>query len=264
MKQGENTLDGFPQDVTETLIAYLSRDLSVDRREAFEARILEDEFFSQQIEQATVALLDAYTDGSLPRELHKRLTPWVSKSGYGRQHIAVNRSLQQMSSRSARRGSRKTIWTLAVAACLLLAAVPMVLVRRHTAPSLVAKLEPKPGPAKALAPSETTILLVAQRLRSAEPHVQSPGSYRIRRDFPVRLQIVLPSSRLRDSYSVTIRSSNSKTLIAQFAAVRVQGPTEAPYVEIVLPPNTLASAEYTADVYAPDDVFRLQFSTDSF
>jgi hypothetical protein len=260
MKQGEEILDGFPQDVTEQLVAYLSRDLSADQREAFETRILEDEFFSQQIEEAQSALLEAYAEGSLPREVRERLTPWASSSSYARQHIAISRSLERISSSSPRRGARNgTVWLFAIAACLLLAAISTMFVRRHTAPSLVAKLEPQHRPAPAPAPPENTILLIAERLRGASPSAPSVETYRIREDSPLRLQIVLPSSRLSSSYSVVVRSDQDSKLMVKFATVKVQGPAQASYVEVVLPPHSLISGEYIADVRAPGDLFHLRF-----
>jgi hypothetical protein len=132
-------------------------------------------------------------------------------------------------------------------------------VRRHSAPSLVAKLEPHHRPALAPAPPENTILVIAERLRGAKSSAQSPETYRIREDSPLRLQIVLPSSRLSNSYSVIVRSDQNSTLMAQFATVNVQGPAEAPYVEIVLPPHTLPSGEYITDVRTQGDLFRLRF-----
>jgi anti-sigma-K factor RskA len=262
MKKGDEILDGFPQDVIAKLVAYLSGSLSADQRELFEARILEHEFFSQQIEEAQFALLEAYAEGSLPREVHEHLTPWASSSDYARQHIAISRSLERISSSSSLRGVRnRTVWLLAIAACLLLAAFSPMFLQRHSAPSVVAKLEPQRGATPAPAPPENTILLIAERLRGANSSTLSLETYQIREDSPLRLQIVLPSSRLSSSYSVVVRSDRNNKLMAQFAPVKVQGLAGTPYVEVVLPPHTLPSGEYTADVRSPADLFHLRFRT---
>jgi hypothetical protein len=259
MKQGEEILDGFPQDVNEKLVAYLSRDLSANQREAFENRILEDEFFSQQIEEAQFALLEAYAEGSLPPEVHERLTPWAASSNYAREHLSITRRLKKLSSPSAHRRVRSaTLWLFAAAACLLFAALPWVFLRRHPSPPNVAKLEPQHVPAPA-ATTPNTILLVAERLRGAGPPVQPLETFPIEGSIPLRLQIVLPASHSSNTYSVVVRHITNSRPVARFAGIKTQGPAQTPHIEVILPAHTLQSGEYMADVETPGDLFHVPF-----
>lgn len=261
MKQGDEILDGFPQDVTAQLIAYLSGDLSVDQREAFEARVLEDEFFSQRVEEARFALLEAYAEGSLPRNIHERIAPWAASTDYARQYLGITRSLERLSSATQRRGMRSgTFWLIAIAVGLFLAVVSSTFLRLRTVPTpTVAKLEARHRQLPLPATQDNIILLVAQRLRGAGPSAEPPATYRIHAGTPLRIQIILPASYTSNTYSVVVKDQPNSAPVARFTGVNVQGPIQARYVEVNLPAHTLQSGKYLADVDAPGDHYDVAF-----
>jgi hypothetical protein len=74
----------------------------------------------------------------------------------------------------------------------------------------------------------------------------------------VRLQVVLPASHTNDDYAVAIRRIGTETVM-DFPKVAVQGPAQAPFLEVTLPPDTLKAGEYATDISAPNDFYKVRF-----
>lgn len=259
MSKGDFHLDGSPQDARAMLIAYITGTLSPEERESFDRRVLEDEFFSQQIEELQFQLVDEYVAGSLPEPLRHAVGAWIASSEHWKQHAEITRALVKLSSSSADRRALRRVATTVAAAIFVTAAITYSWVRLHrtnSAPRTVATVAVNAQHPAAHRPD--TVLLIAERLRSVTPSDTKPLVYRVHRDTPVRLQVVLPPSHTSNDYAVALRQEQTGQL-TNLPRTTVQGPTQAPFLELMLPPNTLKAGNYTAQVSAPNDSYQLRF-----
>jgi hypothetical protein len=261
MNKGERILDGIPHDVTAQLLAYLGRNLSTEEREAFESRLLEEEFFSRQIEQAEFLLLEEYAEGSLPEEVRTRLADWIDSSADARRQVEITRSLRRIATSPAkRRAPRVQWWAMVAAACIAAVALLPLLHRRHSsAPTpLVARNTPNAVPSSPTA--EDTILLVAERLRGAAP-APARVAYSVHPERTVRLQIVVPSAQIGSVYTVVVRPEGVNTPVARFETVPVQGSPQAKFIQVKLPAHMLEAGDYAVELSAPGERFDVPFRT---
>jgi anti-sigma-K factor RskA len=259
MNKGDFILDGSPQDVRATLIAYITKTLSSEERERFERRVLEDDFFSRQIEEAQFALVEEYLTGSLPQPLHHDVAAWVASSEHWTRHAEITRSLVKLSSSSRSRHTfRRVLVGIAAVVCVAagIASSWLHLRKPGSAVQTVAKVEVSSENSPTHPPD--TVLLVAERLRSAEPVDRKPLVYRVHSGVPVRLQVILPASHTNPHYAVAIRQ-NGTGIVMNFSEATVRGPAQAPFLELILPPNTLKAGEYAADISAPNDSYAVRF-----
>ena len=259
MSRGDFTLDESPQDTRAMLIAYITSTLSSEQRESFERRILEDEFFSRQIEEAQFALVDEYVAGSLPELLRRDVGAWIASSEHWRRHAKITRSLVKLSSSLANRRVVRRVLMSVSAAVFVTAAVTYSWSRlRMVTPETqtVAKVDVSSKPNHVHPPD--TVLLVAERLRSATSPHSKPLVYQVQSGVPVRLQVVLPASHTSNDYSVTIRQDETG-LVINFPKTTVRGPAQPPFLELMLPSNTLKAGDYAAEVSAPNDSYEVRF-----
>jgi anti-sigma-K factor RskA len=259
MSKGDFILDGSPQDARATLIAYITRTLSWEERERFERRVLEDDFFSRQIEEAQFALVEEYLTGSLPQPLHHDVAAWIASSEHWTRHAEITRSLVKLSSFSPSRHTlRRVLVGIAAVICVAagIAYSWLHLRKPSSAAQTVAKVEVSRENTSTHPPD--TVLLVAERLRSAEPADRRPPVYQVHSGVPVRLQVVLPASHANHDYAVAIRQ-NGTGIVMNFSGAKVQGPAQAPFLELILPPNTLKAGEYAAVITAPNDSYTVRF-----
>lgn len=251
-------MDDVPQDVIELLLAYLGAELSSEGRDEFELRMLTDDQFSSQVENARVLLLQGYADGSLEPPVERRVRAWVTASPHAQEEVAIERTLRRIAVRHepSKQLRRSLLILMPLAACLV-AALLFPLLRNRTAPN---SYGPTSGTHPTSSPTtpqpEQTILLVAQRLRGSLP----PGSnYHLHTGAAPRLQIVLPSSHSAQQYRVIVTRAGADRPIANFTNIPVQGTAQAPFLETTLPLHALSIGTYIVELNAPDDSFRLQF-----
>lgn len=259
MSRGDFILDGSPQDARTTLIAYITDTLSPEERESFERRVLEDDFFSLQIEEAEFVLVEEYVAGSLPEPLRHDIAAWVASSEHWTRHAEITRSLVKMSSSSRTRYAfRRVLMGIAAVVCMAAGITYSWLHLRKpgSAAQTVAKVEVSGESTQAHRPD--TVLLVAERLRSAEPADRKPLVYRVHSGVPVLLQVVLPASHTNNYYAITIRQ-NGIGIVANFPKATVRGAAQAPFVQVILSPNTLKAGKYAAVVSAPNDSYEVRF-----
>jgi hypothetical protein len=258
MSRGDFTLDGSPQDARATLIAYITHTLSPEERESFERSVLDDDFFSGQIGDAEFVLVDEYVAGSLPEPLRHAVAAWVASSEHWSRHAEITRSLVKVSSSLRGRHFRRVLVGIAAVVCVA-AGIAYSLLRPQkpgSAAQTVAKAEVSGEHIQA--PPPDTILLVAERLRSAGAADRKALVYQVHSGAPVRLQIVLPASHTNSDYAVAIRRSGTG-MVMNFPKATVRGPAQTSFLELILPPNTLKAGEYAADVSAPNDSYEVRF-----
>jgi len=259
MNKGEPILDSIPQDIGTLLIDYVSNALSADERDAFEKRLLEDEFFHRKVEEAEFLLLEAYAEGALPAPVHDRVAAWVASSPHHRRQVEITRSLRRLSAadKTGPSSSRLRLW--AVAAAVGIAAVSLfpLLLRRHTPPpalQLTATNSVAPLP---LTAREDTILLVAERLRGAKP--AEPSTFQVHAQSAVRLQIIIRSAHATDVYAMDLRGDGTSAPAMHFNALKLQGTPTARFLEVTIPPHTLEPGSYVAEITAPSERFSIPF-----
>lgn len=259
MNKGELTLDGIPHDVTTKVLDYLGDSLSAEERDAFEARLLGDELFSRQVEEAEFLLLEAHADGSLPGSVRERIADWIASSPSARRQVEITRALRRITAPGAsRRAPHLLLWALAAAACIAAIAIFPILHRRHTASPAVLTARNTPV-VVSTPPAEDTILLVAERLRGATQEAPSLLPYPVHPGRPVRLQIVIPSAHTGNLYALTVRREGDDKPVAQFDAIRARESSQAPFIEMMLAPDTLHPGSYVADLSAPSEHFEVAF-----
>ena len=251
-------MDDRHQDVADQLLAYLGHELSPEDRDAFERRLLTDELFSAQVENARFLLVESYSEGALEPEAERQIRNWVAQSPHAQTEWAISRTLRQIAARKeSSRSLRRALWMLVpLAACLLIAVlIPVLRNQRGSAPAVTMAVN-HPAPSPVNPQPEETIVLVAQRLRGRLP---SPVSYPSHPGLATRLQIVLPASHSADQYSVRVDRAGASASVVQFTHIPVQGTPPAPFVEIRLPLGALSLGNYTVAVTAPGDSFRIAF-----
>jgi hypothetical protein len=107
-----------------------------------------------------------------------------------------------------------------------------------------------------------TILLAAERMRDS----QTPGpanTYTVHTGSPTHLQIMIPTSARDTTYTISLQGNAlGSPSPLHFAGVRPQGDTNAPYLELTLPPGTLSFDRYTLQLNSPTGSYRLSFNVE--
>src|ERR1700744_2763554 len=119
------------QKVRNALLAYIGGALSADDRETFDRRLLENEEFSRQVEEAEFELVEAYADRTLPAEERAIVGPWITGSPKRHGKAAITAALRARAIEASKIHIVKrrvvSVWLWAgVAACIaLLATLPL-------------------------------------------------------------------------------------------------------------------------------------------
>jgi len=258
MNKGEPILDGIPQDIGNLLIDYVSNALSADERDAFETRLLEDEFFHRKVEEAEFLLLEAYAEDALPAPVHDRVAAWIASSPHHQRQVEITRSLRRLSAADKTSTvSRLRLWALAAAVGIAAVSLFPLLLRRHTPPpppqlTATNSVAPLPLPTR-----EDTILLVAERLRGAKP--AEPSTFQVHAQSAVRLQIIVRSAHATDVYAMDLRRDGASAPAMHFNALKLQGMPRSLFLEVTIPPHTLEPGSYVAEITAPGERFSIPF-----
>jgi|GEM_PF-6528316 len=263
MSKGEHILHHVPDDVTAKLLSYLGGELSATDTQAFETRLLEDEFFSRQIEEAGFLLAEACADGSLSGKARDHVATWIASSPHSQRHVRITQSLHRLSApQQSRNLPARWLWATAAAACIALFALLPLLHRHHANPpaNLTADSTPNAIPA-AVRPSAPpdTILLVAEQLRGAAHSRPAMETYSVHAAAPVRIQIVIPSAHPGSVYSASVHQAGVTKPAARADNIHVQTTSGSAVAEMMLPPQSLKPGEYSLDLTAPGERFEMFF-----
>jgi len=255
------------QNVRSALLAYIGGTLSEADRETFDRRLLADEEFSLQVEEAEFGLVEAYADRTLPADEHAIVEPWITYSPERHRKAAITAALRASAIEDSkihiakRRVAPMWFWTFAAAACIaLLAAIPL-LQRRQAAPVQVTQREPAPV-VQPKSTGEDTILLEAQHLRGAGEASKAPVNYMLHVDAPTRIQIMVPSAAPRGPYALDIQKSTAQQPSSpiHLDGLLVTQKSDLSYVECLLPAGSLSEGVYESDLHSGSTTYRLQFS----
>jgi hypothetical protein len=263
----DGTLEIHSQNVRSALLAYIGNTLSVSDRETFDRRLLEDEEFSRQVDEAEFQLVEAYADRTLAPDERAIVDAWITRSPQRHARAAITAALRASAIEAStlhlarRRAGPVWIWAVAVAACVALLATLPWLHRKPPAPAVVARLNPAPN-LQPKATGEDTILLKAQRLRAAGERPGIPVTYRLHVDRATRMQIIVPSAAPPGPYSVDLRQSTTQQAAApvHLQGLSVNRKNSLSYVEFLLPADSLAKGTYELNLHSLGETYRIQFS----
>jgi anti-sigma factor RsiW len=241
------------------LLHYVSGIMSASDREAFEQRLIEDEEFSNAVEADEFDLVDDYAAGVLPHAERKQISAWIEASPERRARVLIARELHRSSSNPQKSGFSWIWWAAGLAACLTLAAV-LPFLRQPQPPPPPASVATVTEPATSI-PTDT-ILLAAERMRGSRSR-NPANTYTVHTGSPTHLQIMIPPSARDSDYMISLQGNapGSRSPL-QFAGVRPQGDTNAPYLELTLPPGTLFFDHYTLELNSPTGSYRLSFNVE--
>ncbi len=235
------------------------------QREGFEQRLLDDDAFSEQINQAQQELLEDYAAGALSSIHRKQLGPWVFYSSGRRQHVQLIADLLYRARRSRVIVVRRYIGI--AAACVLLAVglrllhplqysrsdpTPTAHVNQPT-PTFAASSEPSvstdtaeitnPDAPTTIRPS--VIVLIPERLHG-ESQSNTHSVYAIQGTSPILMQVLVPSTSNDREYTLTIHPESDGASDHRFDHLTPLAVRGSNYVEADLPPGSLPPGQYTA------------------
>jgi hypothetical protein len=236
-------------------------------RDTFDRRLLEDEDFSRQVEEAEFALVEAYVDHTLSTDDRAIVEPWITGSPQRHGEAAITAALRAKAASTPHIAKRRVVpvwfWAFPVAASIALLVTLPRLHHKQPEPVVVARLNPAPIVPPKLT-GEDTILLEAQRLRAAGERPKTAVTYTLHVDAPTRIQIVVPSAAPRAEYSVDLRQSTAQQTSkpVHLDGLLVNPKNHLSYVEFLLPAGSLSKGTYEGDLRSASTAYRLLFSVD--
>jgi len=236
------------------LLRYLTGAMTEDERAVFEARLIDDQDFSDAVALSEQNLIDSYALEKLDPDTAHSIRSWIEATPRRLERVEMARAFLGGTRRKIY--SKQSLVILAFAACILVAAGVTLSVRNKSdlkaaSPGKVATTNAAPGgvaPAAKSSPKPQVILLVAERIRGEQPI----ATYRIQPDAPVRLQVLLISEKARATYSVRIMSFNQPHVIWEQEALKPDEKDGQPFIETTLPAGSLPPASYNIVVTGID------------
>jgi len=230
--------------------------MSVNEREAFELRLIEEDDFSDLIETVEFDLVEDFAAGVLPLAEHEQIALWIKASPERSARVLLAQTLHQSSSKRRRSATLWIWWTAALSACVILTISLLLLRRPQPAPSTLASSQVATH--APFTPRQDTILLIAERLRGG--NIGSATSYPLHADSSVRLQIMVPPSDGRTPYSATLQGNEpGGASLLHISGITPRGDASAPYLELTLPPRSLPSGKYMLELRSRTDNYQLSF-----
>lgn len=238
------------------LIRYLAGAMSDQEGEAFELLLIEDHDFSDAIEAAEFDLLEDFAAGVLSPVERRQITAWIDASPKRRARVLLAQALHRSSSK--RRWNTPWIWwATAISTCIALTVAMSFFRPLHSPPTSASSSEAARATSSIV--EQDTILLTAERLRG-NLKSDSEQTYPIHADRSIRLQVIVPPADRKIAYSVTVQSSApAEHSPLHFSGVVTQGDPTTPYLEVILPPGSLVSNEYTLNLRSQLGSYRSSF-----
>jgi hypothetical protein len=217
--------------------------------------LIEDDDFSHEVDQAELSLIEEYVDNALLPEERSAVEAWIDGSPTRSAHAAITAGMRYSATRATKRRSIPVwSWVPIAASVALLIALPYF----HHRPSL--RLSSLPTQMSPVVPTasiaEDTILLQAMRLRSSGPGDGSPATYLLHANRPTRIQIALPAAAPRTTYSVDISPAIHRERLSPIQQQSLF------YLELSVPPGSLAKGKHVAELHSTSGAYRLQFAVD--
>lgn len=233
-------------NLRELLLGYLLDAMPLEEREAFELRLIEDELFSEAIEEEEFDLIDEYAAGTLPSNVRKEIKSWIKSSPELRTRVLIVQRLHSI------KPTRKPwrwwlLGTTTVTACFLLLAIART--KTHSVPSSTPSASAVNLTTKN---QQDTILLAAVRQRG-NASADTPVVYTVHRTNATRLQILLPPSAQSAAYTVQLQNEQPIT------EVKPQGPIDSPYLELIFPAGTLHQGHHRIALNSSSERYEIAF-----
>jgi hypothetical protein len=240
---------------------YLSGKMPEAERDAFETRLLAEQDLSDAVAMLEYELLDELAAGTLREDERRTVADWAQGSEARRRRVAVSGLLRQRKIAQSRRPGWKAAGFLLMAASLAVAVV-LVVWRQESAlhrpnggqstSQTVQTASAAPAPVR-----PDTILLVAERLRGTE---EAPVVYRLHRDTPLRVQVIVPPSSEDQSYSLKISRVGDRQFVLERDKVTPTVVGGLRFVDVLFPANALDAGSYVAVLRAGSGAWTSKFS----
>ena len=258
-------------DLRQALLRYIAGRSTESERAEFEERLLTDQEFSDDAAMCEQELIDAYALQQLSVDDMEGLRAWVESSPPRRERVKMARAI--LLARPPKiRIQRRIAFIWAAAACVALAVtLPLmkkIAQRNPPAVSQTAATNPQqveganaPLVASSEAMKPDVILLAAERVRGEE----QPATYKVHRNAPVQLQIILPGETERSGYGLqVVPLDEPHHVLLEKADLQAESMNGQLYLEVTLPPGSLPPSTYTASVSRDGETlvsnFILQYS----
>jgi hypothetical protein len=237
-------------------LRYLTGALDGEERDSFETRLLVDQDFSDAVAVSEQELIDSFVLGQMGPAEARSFQAWVHAAPARMERVRMARALLQKKLPAMSGKGHRFAAILAAAACALVAlGITLHMAKRNQAkpPGAVAGAVSSPqGVTPALEGTEkaAAILLVAERLRGAEPITR----YQVHPGSPVELQVLLTGKAPDTQYKLQIVSSGPKRrILIGREGLRVHQKEGHPYLEVTLPAGSLPAATYDVIVSEKDN-----------
>jgi anti-sigma-K factor RskA len=248
-------------DLRARFLEYIMGRLPEPERSSIEEQLLADHDLSDAAADCEQELIDDYAMRRLDSEEYREVGLWIEASPDRVQRVAMARALLQ---RSAHRtsGRHRPVIAFAVAACLVAAAALYIVDTRLNRAAKTTQLATA-NPATPIIPATVDnnarpdiILIAAERIRGE----RKIATYPIHHGSPIQLQILLPGESARTGYRLRIASqaNRNKALLEQ-DNLEAQSLNGQLYLNISLPPGSLAPATYLAAVTRQNDTLTSPF-----
>jgi hypothetical protein len=248
------------------LLAYIGNTLSPTAREEFDRRLVEDEVFSQQVNEAEFELIEEYSDGTMAPDEQRIVAGWITGSPDRHAQAAITAALRYSATRPAQQAHHRRaipvwLWATAAAACTALLVTLPLLHHRQPSPPLVTELHPPSVPPQAQPNAEDTILLEAKRLRGDTNNTPAP-TYTLHAGMATRIQIIVPQAATATEYSMDLRQAAPRQTSTpiHLAGLRVVEHDSVRYIEFSLPSGSLTQSTYEVDLRSSTGTYRLRFA----
>jgi hypothetical protein len=255
----------------------VSGQLPETERDAFEARLLEEQELSDTVAVLEFELLDELAAGTLAGDERSIVEAWARADETRWQRAQMSGLLAEGKGLRPRRSSWKAAGFLLMAASLAVAVVLVVWRQERLGRPAGLASAPSAAAPMGVAPAESasagqvaldqpraleqarpdTILLVAARLRGSEDAAQV---YRIHKNTPLRVQVIVPPSSEDLVYSLRINRIGNKQFALERGGVTPTVIGGLRFVEATFPGNALEAGNYVATLGGASGTWTSRFS----
>jgi hypothetical protein len=265
-------LEIHSQNVRNALLAYIGNTLSPSDRAEFDRLMLEDEAFSQQVEEAEFTLTEDFADNTLTADEQAMVSGWIGCSPERRRRAEIAAAFRERAKAVAadhrRRASRSLkrsflplwFWGFGAAASVAVFVAVSLLHHRRSAAPVVAELSHAPL-IKSQPVGENTILLEARRFRGSGIDNTTSMTYTLHSGMKTRIQIVVPEASASAVYSIDLRQASPGHTSAPVHVNRlgVNRTNSLLYLSFSLPAGSLPPGPYTGDLHSTEGSYHLHF-----